>query len=1782
MRILIDLQSCQNGSRFRGLGRYTLNITKALLRLETAHEFVLLLSDQFPDAIEHLRRELTPYLSQNAFRICSIPDRVEAAGGSNAWRYRAAEIVRSAFIAQCKPDVVFIPSFFEGLWDNVVVSLDKGDYVIVATLHDLIPLEDPERYLASPDDREAYIRRLHDLGKIDRFIAISDYVSRDAQTRLAIPQNKIQVVLNGVDEEFAPAKLTEADRDRLMQRLAITKPFVFNNSPLEQRKNLEGLISGFASMSAQYRNAHQLVISGKFDDYARNHLRSLAEAEGLAEGTLILTGYVSDEDMIALYSECALFAFPSHSEGFGLPPLEAMACGAPVVVANATSLPEVVDRPDLLVDPTDPLALAKAMELILGNPSLQAELRNYGLSRARKFTWTQNAKMVLAELEACASKRTSGKVTVQQTERDKAPLAFVCMDMAETSHIAGRLLALLSELSIRYDVTLISESDGEITPWIKAPLNIRSPEWFERNSWRFGDVIYAGDSASDDKLLSLMTIKPGLYFELAAIPKVDEDVTKVVSLSISRQRDIVASVGVGGLMDAEAVKDENLRAPSQVGARFRNAAALVLREGESGMPHLPLRADEQAARKYRGFMQVEPKAPLIAIVADHANGGAELLARIRALVTAHPHAFVLVHALGADKKRNGHGPVHLQGNIRVFAGDIAPHYRGLLSTADALIVAPDVMPCLRKRLLDDAATSHVMTICADESCNVAEAVSNVINRQEPMDGPSMTIAAPTLSEADTLWLSKLNEGLTQLSGHPLSQADVVASKLPGSVRGYQPDGFDLSKLASVIEQNQAYEREPLICFDISAFCSPNAPRRLDSHTRAQLLALLHQGGRNICAVYATGDKFCIANYFISKEIGLTHAYATDQILYVRPGDKIVGLDVLHSFHPLAMAALKRARLYGAMALYFAAGQNGFQSGGEKGLAQIACAWAEDAEQPDKLQIILPASPLTATYRNNLLALAMQELVAAKMPAAFFSLDEVPDALTDDLPADSYALLSATPRVEASLEAIKEKLAKTPQPDAALHYTVMGHLLGSYSLAIINRSVARTLEQAYAGRVHYAPFETDPISHTEGVPAGEKALIAKMMDRPRPLPQNEVMICQHWPIMPPREKPRLALSLFPWEESHVPDGIVHTLSNGFDAIISPSQSVTSALSVSGCSIPVATIGQPVDLTPFEELARKRKPNRPIRKFVHISSAFPRKGVDVLLEAWAKAFTKDDDVELTIKSFPNPHNDVTEQLEQLQKAYLALAPVKFVNRDVEPEELLTFYRDYDAMVLPSRGEGYNLPALESMAAGLPLIVTGHGGHRDFCGPEQARMVRFTFRRSASHTSGSHALWLEPDVEDLVEALRELHDPANAELVEKRRTNAMAAAREEGDASGWLRRFNAMVRDIQTVDWQSTPRVGWVSTWNIQCGIAQYSSYLLDRMSKAQRANILIYCDRRSPAAVGNEELACKPAWDLIGDKASEIVETALADGTEALVIQHQDGLISWEQLGALGHHPKLEKIVSVAVLHNVRKLLEVGGEEVTTAVSGLAKMSRVLVHNTDDMNFLLGLGLRQNLGLFPHGAFAAKAAPWPRDLGPSDGPIIGCHGFFFRHKGIDKLIRAAGQLRREWPGLRLRLVNARFPGDEHDEVIRECQQIAIEVGMDDAIEWHLDFLPVDEIEELLSGCDVNILPYDESNDSASGAIRTCLATMVPLIATRVKIFAELSDAVAWAQNNDPDELARAIRKLLKSSKMRREVQAGMYSWLHSHDWNRMASILERMVAGLVQEKRMHWDQPRHHFV
>jgi glycosyltransferase involved in cell wall biosynthesis len=383
MRILIDLQGAQTESRFRGIGRYSLSIAQAIARNAGRHEVWLALSGAFPDSLDDLRTAFAGLVPPERIRVFDVPRPVAEHETTNRWRARAAEHVRAHFLAEMQADVVLVTSLFEGYVDDAVTRIDKDVPGVrtAAILYDLIPYLKPEVYLPTTLLRQYYDRKIASLRNADLLLSISAYSRTEAVATLGLNADRVVNISTAVDGRFQrvqyPDELTRALRERLHIRRDI---LMYAPGGFDHRKNFDGLIQAYAQLPAQYRAAYQLVIVSKINRGDQANLQALAAQAGLRDDELVLTGYVSDDELVMLYNMAALFVFPSLHEGFGLPVLEAMSCGAPVLGANATSVPEVIGCEDALFDPAVPAQIAAKIQQVMADDALRARLREHGLA----------------------------------------------------------------------------------------------------------------------------------------------------------------------------------------------------------------------------------------------------------------------------------------------------------------------------------------------------------------------------------------------------------------------------------------------------------------------------------------------------------------------------------------------------------------------------------------------------------------------------------------------------------------------------------------------------------------------------------------------------------------------------------------------------------------------------------------------------------------------------------------------------------------------------------------------------------------------------------------------------------------------------------------------------------------------------------------------------------------------------------------------------------------------------------------------------------------------------------------------------------------------------------------------------------------------------------------------------------------------------------------------------------------------------------------------------------
>lgn len=513
MRIAIDMQGAQtSGSRNRGIGRYTLSLTKEMVRQRGSHEVILVLSGLFPHTVEPIRDTFNDLLPQENIRVWDAVGPVAALDQANESRRLAAEISREAFLAGLGPHIVLNTSLFEGFVDDGLTSIGRftSPLTTAVILYDLIPLIHRSLYLSNPAVEQWYLTKLAHLRRADLLLAISSSSRQEAIDYLGFPHEKVVTISTACDSHFKPVAMTENGRAHLKERYGLVRPFLMYTGGVDHRKNIEGLIRAYAGLSKTLRASHQLAVVCSIQGTDRERLAALARKEGLGEDELVITGFVPEDDLVQLYNGCKLFVFPSWHEGFGLPALEAMACGSPAIGSNLSSIPEVIGREDALFDPFSDGEMAAKIEQVITNEAFRDELARYGLGQAKKFTWTETARLAWRSLEAAAQ---DGRETVPTASiaRRRPALAYVSPLPPEQTGIADYSAELLPELSRHYEIEVVVAQSGVSDSWVTANCPIRDVGWFRSRAGRFERILYHfGNSVFHAYMFDLLREFPGV------------------------------------------------------------------------------------------------------------------------------------------------------------------------------------------------------------------------------------------------------------------------------------------------------------------------------------------------------------------------------------------------------------------------------------------------------------------------------------------------------------------------------------------------------------------------------------------------------------------------------------------------------------------------------------------------------------------------------------------------------------------------------------------------------------------------------------------------------------------------------------------------------------------------------------------------------------------------------------------------------------------------------------------------------------------------------------------------------------------------------------------------------------------------------------------------------------------------------------------------------------------------------------------------------------------------
>ncbi|WP_345829045.1 glycosyltransferase [Pantoea sp. BRR-3P] len=1210
MRIIIDLQGAQTESRFRGIGRYSLSITKSLLRNNRYHDFYVLLNGNFEHTIEGIKNTLDGLLPEKNILVCQLPAPLRACDEGNEWRQSAAAIIREEMIRTLSVDWVFITSLFEGHIDDATLTIKKlqTNTKVAVLHHDLIPLVNEKTYLQDGHFRQYYMKKIECLKIADLILTNSDYTAHETHKCLPEALGKIVSISSATEDDWYDKEIIDITIDKVKEKFSINKDIIlYAPGGFDKRKNFERLIVAFSEIEPELRFSKQLVIISKVNEAERNYLLSIVKKAGLSKNDVILTGYVSDDELILLYRNCFLFIFASEHEGFGLPILEAMRCGAPTIGSNVTSIPEVIGLEEALFDPFSVNSIKCKIRDVIINDKFRHSLQKHASSQATKFSWDISALRALEALEHFES---------------------------EINVAGGSTLEAISAIdSIKKISTKVRPNDQDI---------LRVAEALDRNLKRV-------------------------------------ELNHVLSKPLEWQ--------VDGPFDSSY------------------SLALVNREFARGL----------------------------------AREGVE----------------IILHST--------EGP-----------GDFSPNLSFMQRSANADLLA---------------------------------------------------------------WNEKADKEKTQ----------------------------------SVSIQS-----------------------------------------RNIYPPRVSG---------LNSKVKFLHCYA-------------------------------------------------------------------------------------------------------------------------------------------------------------------------------------------------------------------------------------------------------------WEETGYPLEWIHSFNQELDAVLCTSHHVKKILIDNGLRIPAIVTGNGCDH--WESVYAKDYSLGTIKRFrfLHVSSCFPRKGAEAMLEAYGQAFSREDDVTLVIKTFDNPHNTISESLEAWQKERPNFPEVIIIKEDLDESSLKSIYEQCDVLVAPSCAEGFGLPIAEAMLSGMPAIVTNWSGQKDFCDSTNSWLVDYHYAHAKTHFGLYSSAWVNIDVDDLARNMK------LAVLTPREQRSEMAKNGREKILSGFTwsavaQRSVSAIRSLETKNWECNQqaKIGWITTWNTKCGIATYSQHLIDNMSGV---NPVIFSPNGQELIDKENDFSIR-SWN-IGKERNDfdsIIQHIERIGLNTIIIQFNFGFFNHAELSELIYALKQKNVVIVMTLHSTvdpEKKPE-QNFKLEHMLDALKCCDRLLVHSFADMNRLKSLGVEENVMLFPHGVLSNGSLSLKPQTKKSM-PVIASYGFCLPHKGLSEIVQAVKILRDQNNTVKLKLVNAEFPVGESRDLIFELKKYVNENNICDLVEFHNSFLSDDESLNLLSEADLLLFAYQDTGESASGAVRYGMATSKPVMVTPIPIFDDLGDAVFKFNGFTAAQIAKDITTQLNEIKSEspkwEAVTNSAESWRSQHDYRVVGMRLDNICNGLIRNR------------
>lgn len=747
----------------------------------------------------------------------------------------------------------------------------------------------------------------------------------------------------------------------------------------------------------------------------------------------------------------------------------------------------------------------------------------------------------------------------------------------------------------------------------------------------------------------------------------------------------------------------------------------------------------------------------------------------------------------------------------------------------------------------------------------------------------------------------------------------------------------------------------------------------------------------------------------------------------------------------------------------------------------------------------------------------------------------------------------------------------------------GPVKGTYSLAIVNRGFSDAAYYLLGDRVIVTSEneELDADSFSAASPS--------VRLRYQPIPGDDFShhFFNNWPPAPKDLRGECnVLSCFAWEETSFPTEYVRLLNKSFDLICATSSFVRDALVNSGVAKPIFVCGNGVtidwpqhnDNLALHEEQQEAKPDPKIFKFIHVSSCFPRKGVDILLRAYCEEFSGNDRVELIIKTFDNPHNNIYSLVDQAISRHSLPPAITVISKDLTSFELQQLYSNCHAAVFPTRGEGFLLPAAEAMLKGLIVITTRFGGHSDFCWEENSLLVEGRLARSESHVADQNSMWLEPDVLSLRAQMRKALsldcDVKNA-MVKNARSLIETSYTWDAVISRTIIACDSLKNIIAR---RQELRLLCLTSYRQKCGISTYLQYLLEEISSYFKDIKIISHDTHdllpSDSAQELPHLNAVRLWKHTKEAVAATLSEISNSEHEVFMIQHHLGHYSYQDLSDLIKASRASGKEIIVEMHSSVVDYPPPGQ----TIADLRTCFRVIVHTLGEVQCLWDLDPAINACCIPHaikndktpGRFESAIHP---ECIHQDSFRLASFGFAMPHKGLHYAIQAIHLLNYELdkPRYYLDLYCSCNGSEKTRKYIEYLNHTVDELNAHSFIRLDTSFKPIEEVLELLSESNALLFLYDECQESASGAIREVIQLNKLLITSKAKIFDEFSSISYRVDPSSVSSLADLIRKISNNPADYDCRHSLINRYIEDHSWK---SVSKRYMSIFYAANDSYW--------